>query len=60
MQEHREGWLALALVIALTIDALTRSSFTAFPTAFLGLLLVGVALGAARTREAAGAATHTA
>lgn len=59
-QEHREGWLALALVIALTIDALTRSSFTAFPTAFLGLLLVGVALGAARTREAAGAATHTA
>ena len=48
---RREGWFALALVVALVIDALTRSSFTAFPTAFLGLLLVGVALAAARDGE---------
>jgi hypothetical protein len=29
------------------LDALTRASFTGFPTAFLGLLLVGIALAAA-------------
>jgi hypothetical protein len=42
------GWLALGLLVVLLMDALTRASFTGFPTAFLGLLLVGVALAAAR------------
>ena len=42
-----EGWLALAIVLSLAIDAVTRESFTAFPTAFLGLLLAGLALAAA-------------
>jgi hypothetical protein len=41
------GWLALAFVSVLMLDAVTRASFTGFPTAFLGFLLVGLALGAA-------------
>lgn len=41
------GWVALALLSALLLDALTRASFTGFPTAFVGLLLVGVCLAAA-------------
>jgi O-antigen ligase len=41
------GWLALGWMTTLLIDAVTRESFTGFPTAFLGLLLVGVALAAA-------------
>ena len=54
---RREGWFALALVVTLVLDALTRSSFTAFPTAFLGFLLVGVVLGAARQQEPAPSAS---
>jgi hypothetical protein len=42
------GWVALAFLAALLLDALTRASFTGFPTAFLGLLLIGIALAAAR------------
>jgi hypothetical protein len=42
------GWLALALLSVLLIDAVTRASFTGFPTAFLGLFLVGLALAAAK------------
>jgi hypothetical protein len=41
------AWLALALSAVLLIDAVTRASFTGFPTAFLAMLLIGVALGAA-------------
>jgi hypothetical protein len=41
------GWLAIALTAVLMIDAVTRASFTGFPTAFLALLLAGLALGAA-------------
>jgi hypothetical protein len=41
------GWLALGLTAVLMIDAVTRASFTGFPTAFLALLLAGVAIGAA-------------
>jgi hypothetical protein len=41
------GWLALGLVAVLMIDAVTRASFTGFPTAFLALLLAGLAVGAA-------------
>ena len=42
------GWVALAFLAGLLLDALTRASFTGFPTAFLGLLLIGIALAAAR------------
>jgi O-antigen ligase len=48
---HRKSWLALALIAVLMLDAVTRSSFTGFPTAFLGLLIVGLALSAAAADE---------
>jgi O-antigen ligase len=38
------GWLALALIAVMMLDALTRSSFNGFPTAFLGLFIIGAAL----------------
>jgi O-antigen ligase len=50
----REGWLALALLAVLMLDATTRDSFAGFPTAFVGLLLVGIALAAARERTLRG------
>jgi O-antigen ligase len=40
------GWLALGLITVIMLDALTRSSFTGFPTAFLGLFIIGAALAA--------------
>ena len=46
-----EGWFGLAVMATLLIDALTRASFTGFPTAFLGLLLVGVSISAASEQE---------
>ena len=50
---RREGWLAATLVMTLALDAVTRESFTGFPTAFLGFLFIGLALAAAREPEAA-------
>jgi O-antigen ligase len=50
------SWLAVGLLIVLMLDAVTRSSFTGFPTAFLGLLLVGVALAASADAEPTGSA----
>jgi O-antigen ligase len=47
-RDEDAGWVALALLGALLIAALTGSAFTGFPTAFLALLLVGVALAAGR------------
>jgi hypothetical protein len=41
------GWLAVGFLVILLLDAVTRASFTGFPTAFVILLLVGVALAAA-------------
>ncbi len=41
------GWIALSLLVAMLIDALTRASFDGFPTAFAGMLITGVALAAA-------------
>ena len=56
-QRSDAGWVALGLLTTLLLDALARSSFTGFPTAFLGLLLVGVALAAVRAES--GALTST-
>jgi O-Antigen ligase len=42
------GWVALGLLAVMLIDALTRASFTGFPSAFLGTLLIGVALAASQ------------
>ena len=50
---RRASWLALALLAVLMLDAVTRSSFTGFPTAFLGLFVVGLALSAAAADEPA-------
>jgi hypothetical protein len=65
-QNSSAAWFALGLLLMLMLDALTRASFTGFPTAFLGLLLVGLALAAAREEGAlpgwpaqSGAALHT-
>lgn len=48
-------WLALAWLIVILIDAVTRESFTGFPTAFIGMLVVGLALAdsAVASRSAA-------
>ena len=45
------GWLAVGFLTILLLDAVTRASFTGFPTAFLSLLLVGVALAAAAEEQ---------
>ena len=45
------GWFALSLLTILLLDALTRDSFTGFPTAFLGLLLIGISLATAREED---------
>lgn len=50
------GWVALALLASLMIDALARSAFTGFPTAYLGFLIVGIALAASREELEAAAA----
>lgn len=50
------GWVALGLTAVLMIDAVTRASFTGFPTAFLALLLAGLAIGAAIEGDPATAA----
>ena len=42
-----EGWLAVGFLTVVLLDAVTRDSFTGFPTAFLGTLLVGLSLAAA-------------
>lgn len=47
------GWICLALLTTIFLDAITRASFTGFPTAFLGLLLVGIAISAADEERAA-------
>ena len=47
-----DGWVALALLLVMVIDALSRESFTAFPTAYVGMLLVGLSLSAGRAAGA--------
>ncbi len=48
LRGSREAWFALAVIAGVMIDALTRSSFIAFPSAFLEMLMIGIALNAAR------------
>ena len=47
------GWIAAGLLTVVLLDAVTRASFTGFPTAFLTFLLVGLALNAAHEQRAA-------
>jgi uncharacterized membrane protein YhaH (DUF805 family) len=51
-----EGWLPISILVALVLDALTRASFTGFPTAFLGFMLIGVSLAALDSPRSASAA----
>lgn len=53
---HKTSWVALALLLVLMLDAVTRSSFTGFPTAFLGLFVVGTALAASAEADRAAVA----
>ena len=46
------GWVGAALFTVMVLDAVTRASFIGFPTAFLGMLLVGTAIAAAGTPQA--------
>jgi O-Antigen ligase len=50
-QGRPAAWIALALLTAMLLDALTRASFTGFPTAFIGMLVTGIALAAAAEPE---------
>jgi O-antigen ligase len=45
-----EGWVALGLLSVMLFDALTRESLTGFPTAYVGMLMVGLALASAAAR----------
>jgi hypothetical protein len=45
------GWIAVALLAAMMIDALTRASFNGFPTAFVGMFITGIALAAAADEQ---------
>jgi O-antigen ligase len=56
---ERSGWLAMGLLAVTLLDAMTRESFTAFPTAYLALLLVGVAWAAWSEEPAASEAVAT-
>ena len=38
------GWLAAGYLLVMLADGLTRASFIAFPNAFIGTLLIGLAL----------------
>jgi O-antigen ligase len=40
------GWLVIGWLAVLLIDAVFRASFTGFPTAFLGMLLIGIGIAA--------------
>jgi len=45
--------LAVGFLVVILLDAVTRDSFTGFPTAFLGMLLIGITLAAAHEIEEA-------
>ena len=51
-RQETAGWVALALLTAMLIDAATRASFNGFPTAFAGMLITGLALAAAAQTDA--------
>jgi hypothetical protein len=53
------GWLALAFLAATALDAVTRESFTAFPTAYVSLMVVGLATGAWLNEPARGNSDST-
>ena len=53
------GWIGGSILLVMMLDAVTRASFSGFPTAFLGMLLIGVTINAASSAATAGAASRT-
>jgi len=49
----KTSWLVLAYLSVLILDAATRSSFTGFPSAFIGFLLIGVGIAVLSHEERA-------
>jgi hypothetical protein len=47
-RSDRAGWLALGILAVLVLDALTRDTFTGYPVAYVGMLVAGLSLAAAR------------
>lgn len=45
------GWIALGVLTVMLLDALTRESLTGFPTAYVGMLVVGLATATWREPE---------
>jgi hypothetical protein len=45
------GWLCMGYLTVMILDASTRDSFTGFPNAYLGYLLVGITLAATREED---------
>jgi len=41
----RSGWLVITLLTVALLDAVTRESFTGFPTAYISMILAGLAWG---------------
>jgi hypothetical protein len=41
----RSAWLAIALLTVVVLDGMTRESFVGFPTAYVAMLLIGLAWG---------------
>lgn len=50
---ERSGWLAVGVLTVLMLDALTRESLTGFPSAYIGMLVVGLSLATWRRSDAA-------
>jgi O-antigen ligase len=48
---ERSGWLALGLLTVILLDALTRESLSGFPTAYIGMLVVGLAVATWRRAD---------
>ena len=46
-QHRRRVGGALAIIVCILLDGLTRAVFTEFPTMFIGMLLIGLCLAAA-------------
>ena len=55
----RSGWLALGLLTVIMLDALTRESLTGFPTAYIGMLVIGLAVATWGPAQRAPAAAGT-
>jgi len=47
----RAAWFGIGIGLVMMLDALTRESFTGFPTAYVGMLFLGLAYAACAARR---------